>query len=180
MRAKIGVALLLLVTAAYCWGLLWIATGFARAGGVIGWGLAAGLVVLLVLTVWVTWREVLFGLRAGRLARLYGAARFETQIGAGTDGAGADGFGADSAGTDVVGADGAQARAEQDPVAQRDARRAAARAEFEAARDAVQAGGEDDWRAWYRLGLAYSANRDTRDARAAVRRAIAVEAGRGV
>ncbi|MCG7309332.1 hypothetical protein [Brachybacterium sp. ACRRE] len=157
MRAKIGVALLLLVTAAYCWGLLWIATGFARAGGVIGWGLAAGLVVLLVLTVWVTWREVLFGLRAGRLARLYGAARFEPR---------AD--------------DGTGVRAEQDPVAQRDARRAAARAEFEAARDAVQDGGEDDWRAWYRLGLAYSANRDTRDARAAVRRAIAVEAGRGV
>lgn len=169
MRAKIGVALLLLVTAAYCWGLLWIATGFARVGGVIGWGLAAGLVVLLVLTVWVTWREVLFGLRAGRLARLYGAARFEPRVGGGTDGAGADG----------VGADGAQARAEVDPVAQRDARRAAARAEFEAARDAVHDGGEDDWRAWYRLGLAYSANRDTRDARAAVRRAIAVEAGRG-
>ncbi|UEJ83699.1 hypothetical protein Bra3105_05125 [Brachybacterium halotolerans subsp. kimchii] len=165
MRAKIGVALLLLVTAAYCWGLLWIATGFARAGGVIGWGLAAGLVVLLVLTVWVTWREVLFGLRAGRLARLYGAARFEPRADDGTEGMAADGTGA---------------RAEQDPVAQRDARRAAARAEFEAARDAVQDGGEDDWRAWYRLGLAYSANRDTRDARAAVRRAIAVEAGRGV
>lgn len=168
MRAKIGVALLLLVTAAYCWGLLWIATGFARAGGLIGWGLAAGLVLLLVLTVWVTWREVLFGLRAGRLARLYGAARFEPEVGAG----GAVGGPAD-------GSAGGDEPADQDPVALRDARKAAARAEFEAARDAVQDGGEDDWRAWYRLGLAYSANRDTRDARAAVRRAIALESGRG-
>jgi hypothetical protein len=162
MRAKLGVAALVLVTAAYCWGLLWIASGFARVGGVIGWGLAAGLAILLVLTVWVTWREVLFGLRAGRLARLYGAARSEPRA------------------DEADGADGETEPADaQDPAALREARKAAARAEFEDARDALQDGGEDDWRAWYRLGLAYSANRDTRDARAAVRRAIALEAGRG-
>jgi cytochrome c-type biogenesis protein CcmH/NrfG len=33
----------------------------------------------------------------------------------------------------------------------------------------------DDWRAWYRLGLAYDAARDRRRARAAVRRAIQLE-----
>ncbi|SFS01543.1 hypothetical protein SAMN04487846_1482 [Microbacterium sp. cf046] len=33
----------------------------------------------------------------------------------------------------------------------------------------------DDWRAWYRLGLAYDASGDRRRARAAVRRAIQLE-----
>jgi cytochrome c-type biogenesis protein CcmH/NrfG len=33
----------------------------------------------------------------------------------------------------------------------------------------------DDWRAWYRLGLAYDASRDRKRARAAVRRAIQLE-----
>lgn len=33
----------------------------------------------------------------------------------------------------------------------------------------------DDWRAWYRLGLAYDASRDRRRAREAVRRAIRLE-----
>ncbi|CAN5525012.1 hypothetical protein [Microbacterium sp.] len=33
----------------------------------------------------------------------------------------------------------------------------------------------EDWRAWYRLGLAYDAARDRRRARAAVRRAIQLE-----
>ena len=33
----------------------------------------------------------------------------------------------------------------------------------------------DDWRAWYRLGLAYDAAGDRRRARAAVRRAIQLE-----
>ncbi|MCR2801505.1 hypothetical protein QNO21_04040 [Microbacterium sp. zg-Y818] len=41
------------------------------------------------------------------------------------------------------------------------------RAEVEAA--------PDDWRAWYRLGLAYDAAGDRRRARAAVRKAIALE-----
>ncbi|MFT4230961.1 MAG: hypothetical protein QM602_11800 [Microbacterium sp.] len=35
----------------------------------------------------------------------------------------------------------------------------------------------DDWRAWYRLGLAYDGSGDRRRARAAVRTAIALEAG---
>ena len=61
MRDKLFVGLLLLVTAAYAWGLGWIAWGFARVGGVLGYGLAGGIVVLLVLTVWVTWREVQIG-----------------------------------------------------------------------------------------------------------------------
>lgn len=128
MREKLMVAGLLLVNAAYAWGLGWIAWGFVRAGGGLGYGLAIGIVVLLVLTVWVTWREVLFGMAAGDLS-----ARYEPP---------------------------ADAEAE-DP-----------RAEFEAARTAVQDGGEGEWSAWFRLALAYDALRDRKGARMATRRAI--------
>lgn len=65
------VVLLLILTGIFGWGLGWIAWGFSRAGGVVGWGLALGVVILLALTVWVTWREVLFGLAAARITRLY-------------------------------------------------------------------------------------------------------------
>src|SRR5690625_2825537 len=83
MRQKLLVAALVLITAAYCWGLGWIAWGFSRAGGAIGWGLALGVAILLALTVWVTWREVLFGMAAGRLAREYRPAPGEEeQLGA--------------------------------------------------------------------------------------------------
>ena len=47
-------------------------------------------------------------------------------------------------------------------------------ADFDAAAAAVEAG-PDDWRAWYRLALAYDAGRDPRRGRAAMRRAIALE-----
>lgn len=93
MRRILSVAVLLVLTAIYCWGLGWIAWGFTRAGGVVGWGLALGVVLLLALTVWVTWREVLFGLAAARLNRLYVAepsqeprAEFETARAAVQDG----------------------------------------------------------------------------------------------
>ena len=128
MREKIFVALLVLITAAYGWGLGWIAWGFFRAGGAVGFGLALGVLILLLLTVWVTWREVLFGMAAGDLS-----ARYEPP---------------------------ADAEAE-DP-----------RAEFEAARTAVQDGGEGEWSAWFRLALAYDALRDRKGARMATRRAI--------
>ncbi|MCR2813399.1 hypothetical protein [Microbacterium sp. zg.Y1084] len=49
---------------------------------------------------------------------------------------------------------------------------------FPAYRSAVEAA-PDDWRAWYRLGLAYDAAGDRRRARAAVRRAIALERAEG-
>lgn len=128
MRQKLFVALLVVITAAYCWGLGWIAWGFVRAGGLIGWGLALGVTILLALTVWVTWREMLFGLASGRLAEAY-----EPPAGA---------------------------------IATN------AREEFEAARTAIREQGEDDWRAWFRLALAYDALRDRRAAREATRRAI--------
>lgn len=133
MREKIFVAVLVLITAAYAWGLGWIAWGFVRAGGVVGYGLALGIGILLVLTIWVTWREMLFGLGSGRLARLY---------------------------EPPVEADGEDLRAE-----------------FEAARTALQDGAEHDWRAWFRLALAYDALRDRKGARMATRRAIAEHRG---
>lgn len=52
--------------------------------------------------------------------------------------------------------------------------RADADALFPAYRSAVQQH-PDDWRAWYRLGLAYDASGDRRRARAAVRRSIRLE-----
>lgn len=52
--------------------------------------------------------------------------------------------------------------------------RADADALFPAYRAAVEAAPED-WRAWYRLGLAYDGAGDRRRARGAVRRAIALE-----
>ena len=130
MRQKLFVLALLAITGAYVWGLGWIAWGFVRAGGVVGWGLALGVVILLALTVWVTWREVLFGLRSGSLARQY-----EPPVDAITDDR---------------------------------------RAEFEAARSAIEQDPalENDWRAWFRLALAYDALRDRRSARMATRRAI--------
>lgn len=133
MRQKLLVAALLLITAAYAWGLGWIAWGFVRVGGAVGWGLALGIVLLVALTVWVTWREVLFGLASGDLA-----SRYEPP---------------------------ADAIAE-DPAA-----------EFEAAREALEGetaadGVQDDWRAWFRLALAYDAMRDRRNARLSTRRAI--------
>ena len=133
MKEKLFVAALVLITAAYAWGLGWIAWGFARAGGALGYGLALGITLLLLLTVWVTWREMLFGLASGRLA-----SRYEPP-------AEADG---------------------EDP-----------RAEFEAARAALQEGDEQDWRAWFRLALAYDALRDRKGARMATRRAIAEHRG---
>jgi hypothetical protein len=56
--------------------------------------------------------------------------------------------------------------------------RAAADAEFGAYRDAVEAD-ESDWRAWFRLGLAYDASGDRRRARGALRTAIALERSAG-
>ncbi|HEY8590050.1 MAG TPA: tetratricopeptide repeat protein [Naasia sp.] len=52
--------------------------------------------------------------------------------------------------------------------------RAAADAEFPRYREAVEEAPED-WRAWYRLALAYDASGDRKRARQAVRNAIALE-----
>ena len=134
MRQRLMVAALVLITAAYAWGLGWIAWGFWRAGGPVGVGLALAVAVLLALTVWVTWRELLFGLASGDLARRYRAEP-----------------GGDAEGT-------------------------APREEFERARAALEEPAADtgDWRAWFRLAVAYDALHDRKQARAATRRAIAL------
>lgn len=135
---------LVLITLLFCWALLWLAWGFSRAGGVVGWGLAAAVAILLLLTVWVTWREVLFGLNAARLAREYSS-----------DGA------SEPTATDAADVQPA------DPAC------AAPRAEFDLAKAAIEQGpGESDWQAWFRLSLAYDAVHDRRQARAAARHAI--------
>lgn len=55
--------------------------------------------------------------------------------------------------------------------------RSAADAEFAYYRGEAEAAPED-WRSWYRLGLAYDAAGDRKQARAAMRRAIALHRGR--
>lgn len=150
MRQILTVTLLVVLTALFCWGLGWIAWGFAQAGGGIGWGLAAATVILLVLTLWVTWREVLFGLAAARLtARMRQHEPDDEQPGV------------------------MQARPADTPVAE--AADAAApdqaRARFDQLRTRIDAG-DDDWRTWYRLAVAYDALRDRRHAREAMRTAI--------
>src|SRR5699024_4623584 len=126
VKDKLFVTALILITAAYAWGLGWIAWGFVRAGTALGYGLALGVTILLLLTVWVTWREMLFGLGAGRLARQY------------------------------------------DPPADADG---------EAPRSAIQAADQHDWRAWFRLALAYAPLRARKGARMATRRAITEHRG---
>lgn len=54
--------------------------------------------------------------------------------------------------------------------------RSSADADFPRWKDEVEAS-PDDWRAWYRLGLAYKASGDTRRGRAAIRNAIVLERG---
>lgn len=154
MRQILTVTLLVVLTALFCWGLGWIAWGFAQAGGGIGWGLAAATVILLVLTLWVTWREVLFGLAAARLtARM----REEEQQGEQHD----EQPGLVQAGpADTPVAEAADAAAPEH-----------ARARFDQLRTRIDAG-DDDWRTWYRLAVAYDALRDRRHAREAMRTAI--------
>lgn len=179
MRAKLAVAAVVALTLIFCWGLGWVAWGFSRAGGVVGWGLALAVGVLVALTLWVTWREVLFGLAASRLTRLMGApdgldARDELDAPDRLDDRDArdeldpaDGLPASDAPEDRVPADAAPGRPE---------REARARAAFEQARRAVESaesdGGSADWREWYRLSLAYDACRDRRHARECLRTAI--------
>lgn len=127
-RQRVVVVVLVAITAAFCWGLGWIAWGFVRSGGVVGWGLALATLILLGLTVWVTWREVLFGMASAELARQ--APRLQVE--------------------------------------------ADARTEFERARTQAESTPED-WRAWFRLSMAYEALRDRRHARDAMGRAITLE-----
>lgn len=168
MRQKLLVAILVLITAAYCWGLGWIAWGFSRAGGTVGWGLALGVAILLALTVWVTWREVLFGMAAGRLAREY---RPEAERDERTGPRSRAETGKRATPQQLA---GDKQEIQEQTVAERRDREAlpANRWEFETARAAIQEGGRDDWHAWFRLALAYDSLRDRRSARAATRRAI--------
>ncbi|WP_169581441.1 MULTISPECIES: tetratricopeptide repeat protein [Microbacterium] len=71
-------------------------------------------------------------------------------------------------------AEGALPREEVDVLPSGRIVRSEADALFPAYRAAVEAS-PDDWRAWYRLGLAYDASGDRRRAREAVRRAIRLE-----
>ena len=160
---------LVLITLLYCWALLWLAWGFSRAGGVVGWGLAAAVAILLLLTVWVTWREVLFGLNAARLAREYSSDGASGPRGASAGDV--DPVDQQSRQRDVVDPHAAEGLPAETGASEPS--RAAPRAEFDLAKAAIEQGpGESDWQAWFRLSLAYDAVHDRRQARAAARHAI--------
>lgn len=159
MRDRLLVAVLLLIAAAYLGGMLLMAYAFISAGSGIAVGLGLAVLLLLAISAWAIIREVQFGVASGRLT-----ARYEADRAADTDPA---------AGSDSAARPGT---ADPGPAAGEADGRAAARAEFEAARTALgEPGAEEDWRAWFRLALAYDALRDRRNARMALRRAIAQE-----
>jgi len=114
-------------------------------GTVVGVLIGVGLLVLAVIGAGFTVAEVVFGIRAERLAR-----RLETE--------------------------GGLPEEELPLLASGRVDRAAADAVFPRYRDAAEAAPED-WRAWFRLALAYDAAGDRRRARWATRRAIRLERG---
>lgn len=66
---KALVALLVLLCAAFVWGIGWIAYGFLRAGTAAGIGLGLALLLLGAISAWAIVREVQFGLAMQRLGR---------------------------------------------------------------------------------------------------------------
>lgn len=109
--------------------------------------LGVALLVFPLIGGWVVWKELRFGLAAQRLAD-----RLAAEGGLPTE----------------------PAAAELLPSGR--LRPEAALARFERYRAEAEATPED-WRAWYRLGLAYGDARDSRRAREAMRRAIALATG---
>lgn len=143
MTSRVGVAVMAVLLALYLVLVAQRAVLFLLTGEPLAIGIGIALLVLPLLGAWALVREVLFGVRAQRLANRLG----------------------DEGALPV------------DDVAKRPSgrpERAAADAEFPRYREAVERSPED-WRAWYRLALAYDASGDRKRARQAVRTAIALE-----
>ncbi|MHB1740133.1 MAG: hypothetical protein ACYCXA_11805 [Actinomycetes bacterium] len=147
MRARTVALILAVVLVFYLLLVGQFAVAFVRDGRPAFVALGIGVAVFPLVGAWVLVREIGFGLATQRLARrLEGEGALPVRPPR-TDGA--------------------------DPVADRTADRSAADAEFTRWRDQVQKCPED-WRAWFRLGLAYDDARDRPRARASMRRAIAL------
>nr|WP_210481781.1 tetratricopeptide repeat protein [Naasia sp. SYSU D00948] len=114
---------------------------FVLSGEPVAVAIGIALAVLPVLGAWGLARELLFGIRAQRLAE-----RLQD--------------------------DGTEESVPRLPSGR--AERAAADARFPRFKEAVERSPED-WRAWFRLGVAYDEAGDRRRARQAVRQAIALE-----
>ena len=119
------------------------AVAFFATGQPAGIGIGVALVVLLLIGLFLLWRELSFGLSATRLTRRLAA---EEPL----------------PGDDLPRRPSGRVE------------RSAADGVFDGYRQAAEAQ-PDDWRAWLRVGLAYDIAGDRRRARAAVRRAIALE-----
>lgn len=145
MRSRLIVALLSVVLVVYFVVMFGQALALIRAGGVVGIGLGVGVLLLPLIGAVLLAFELRFGFQTERLARRLTAE------------------GPDAAATSATLARRPSGRIDRD----------AADAYFETVRIEVEAT-PDDWRGWYRLGLAYDAAGDRRRARESLRRAIAL------
>lgn len=143
MRTRVGVVLMAVLLALYLFVCLQYSVVAFASGTAPGIVLGVGLLILGAVGVWGLIRELMFGVRAERLAR-----RLE---------------GEDGLPKEVLDsrASGRPLREEADELFPRYAEEVDAQPE--------------NWRAWYRLGLAYDASGDRKRARGAIRRAIALE-----
>ena len=144
MSARVGVGVVAALLVVYLVLVAQRAWLLVSSGEPVGVAMGVALVVLPVLAAWALWRELSFGFRSSRLARLLEAE---------------GGMPADDV---AVRPSGRAVRADADAL-------------FPSYRAEVEAHPED-WRAWFRLGLAHDGAGDRRRARAAVRQAIALEA----
>jgi hypothetical protein len=145
MTTRLAAVVMAVLLALYLVFAGYYATVLFGTGTVVGVLIGVGLLVLAVIGAGFTVAEVVFGIRAERLAR-----RLETE--------------------------GGLPEEELPLLASGRVDRAAADAVFPRYRDAAEAAPED-WRAWFRLALAYDAAGDRRRARWATRRAIRLERG---
>jgi hypothetical protein len=143
MKGRLAVILMAALLVFYLVLVGWRAVLFVASGEPVGIVIGVALIVLPIVGVWALSRELLFGIRSGRLVTI-----LEEQ--------------------GQLPVEELPTRASGRPL------RDAADAEFPRYQAEADAAPED-WRAWFRLGLAYDASGDRRRARGAIRRAIALE-----
>jgi len=148
MRTRVstiaGVIVMSVLLVLYMWAAGFQAWLMISTGDPLVAVMGCALIVFPLIGVWALSREILFGIRSSRLAKRL-----------------------DNDGELVTPLDNLPTRPSGRPE------RAAADALFPDFAAQVDAH-PDDWRAWFRLGLAYDASGDRRRARGAIRRAIAL------
>jgi len=144
VSTMVGVVAMSALLVLYMWAAGFQAWLMITTGDPIVVAMGLALIVFPLVGVWALWREIMFGVWSSRLARRL-----------------------DAEGDVATALDDLPTRPSGRPD------RAAADALFPEFASDVDAH-PDDWRAWFRLGLAYDASGDRRRARGAIRRAIAL------